>query len=113
MLVDQNANYRNRPVVLLPAVFFGQLQHIFAVHLGTSRTLKLAQPTTLILAAIRTCADPELKDNGIYYYEREGRMEVVDIRCVQCVIGRVADRGRWAIIDRSEDATRPVFVLDE
>src|SRR5882724_9643755 len=104
MLVDQNANYQNRPVVLQPAVFFGQVRHIFTIHLGASETLGLAEPTTLILAAIRTCADPELKDNGIYYYEREGRMEVVDILCVQCIIGRVVDRGRWAIIDRSEDA---------
>ena len=89
------------------------MQHIFVVQLGMSKTLKLAQPTTIILAAIRACSDPQLKDNRTYYYTQEGHMDVVDMGCVQCLIGRVADRGKWAIIDCSRDATRPVFILDE
>jgi hypothetical protein len=113
MLIDKNANYRNRPVVLEPAIFFGQLQHIFVVQLTASKTLKLAKPETLILAAIRTCSDRRLEGNGIYYYTEEGRMEVVDMSCVQCLVGRVSDRGRWAIIDRSESSARPVFTLDD
>ena len=113
MLVDKNANHWNRPVVLEPEVFFGQLQHIFVVYLGVSKSLKLANPTTLILAAIHVCSDPQLKDNNVYYYKQEGRTEVVDMNCIQCAIGRVTDRGRWAIIDRSEDSTRPVFIPNE
>jgi hypothetical protein len=113
MLVDKNSNYRNRPVVLEPRIFFGQLQHIFVVHLNASKTLKLIQPTTLILAAIRECSNAQLKNNGIYYYTREGSLGVVDISCVQCMIGRVADKDGWAIIDRSIDANRPLFILDE
>jgi hypothetical protein len=112
MLVDKNAHHRNRPVVLKPAVFFGQLQHILTVRLGASKTLKLNQPTTLILAAIRSCSNPQLMNNGIYYYKREGHLEVVDVKCIQCLIGRVVDRGQWAIVDHSKDAARPSFELE-
>src|SRR5882757_258759 len=98
MLVDKNASYRNRPVVLEPAIFFGQLQHIIVVRLAASKTLKLMQPTTLILAAIRMCSGRHLEGNGVYYYTREGATEVVDISCVQCLVGRVSDWGRWQLL---------------
>jgi hypothetical protein len=114
MLVDKNARYPNRPVVLEPRVFFGQLQNIFVVELRPSPALKLADKTILILAAIRSCADLYMKgDNGFYYYSREGRLEVVDMGCVQCLVGRVRDGKEWAIVDRSEGYARPVFMRED
>jgi hypothetical protein len=106
MLVDKNARYRKRPVILEPRIFFGQLQHIFVIRINASPALKLAKKTTLILAAIRTCANPRMSsENGIYYYSREGQLEVVDIQCVRCLVGRVKDGNEWAIVDRSENFT--------
>lgn len=114
MLVDQNTRYSKRPVVLEPRVFFGQLQHIFVVKLDESPQLGLTEKTTLILAAIRVCADPQLRDeNKVYYYSREGHLEIVDMACVQCLVGRVKDGNEWAIVDRSEGCTRPEFVVDD
>ena len=69
MLVDKNARYPRRSVVLEPHVFFGQLQNIFVIKLNPSPALKLTKKTTLILAAIRACSNPQMKsDNEIYYY---------------------------------------------
>jgi hypothetical protein len=54
---------------------------------------------TVILALIR-----EVKATlrgGVYYYKDFGVEEVVDMKTVQCVVGRVKDRGEWAIVDRS------------
>jgi len=114
MLVDKNARYPKRPVILEPRIFFGQLQHIFVVRLEPSPVLGLTEKETLILAAIRTCADPRIKgENNIYYYSREGQLEIVDMECVQCLVGRVKDGNEWAIIDRSEDCGRLVFVNDD
>ena len=113
MLVDKNARYPRRAIILEPCVFFGQLQHIFVIKLGPSPALNLTQKTSLILAAIRACANPQMKsDNGIYYYSREGPLEVVDVNCVQCLVGRVKDGNEWAIVDRSEGHARSVFVAD-
>jgi len=113
MLVDKNARYAKRPVVLEPKVFFGQLQHIFVVDLQASPPLGLSKQT-LILAAIHVCYNPQPKsENGIYYYSRDGHLEVVDITCVRCLVGRVKDGNEWAIVDRSDSSTRPVLVTEE
>jgi len=114
MLVDRNARYPKRPVMLEPQTFFGQLQHIFVIRLKASPVVGLSEDTTLILAAIRACADAKLKaENNIYYYSREGHLEVVDMECVQCLVGRVKDGNSWAIIDRSESCARPIFMDDD
>jgi hypothetical protein len=114
MLVDKNARFSKRPVVLEPQVFFGQLQNIFVVVLKASSALKLVQNTTLILAAIRSCGDLRMKaENGIYYYSREGPLEVIDLNCVQCLVGRIKDDNGWAIVDRSGNSVRSVFVAED
>lgn len=52
-------------------------------------------------------------ENNIYYYSREGYLEVVDMECVQRLVGRVKDGNEWAIIDRSEGSARPSFVNED
>lgn len=113
MDVDKNARYPKRPVVLESRIFFGQLQHIFVIRLRASPILRLKEKTTLILAAIRTCANPQVKgESSLPYYSREGHLEIIDMSCVQCLIGRVKDGNEWAIIDRSESCA-PVLVNND
>jgi hypothetical protein len=64
MLVDRNARHRNLPVVLQPEIFFGQLQCIIVMDIGPSQKLGLQEPETIILAAIRTCADAKTLPDG-------------------------------------------------
>ena len=110
MFVDKNTRHARKPVVLESRVFFGQVQNIFVIKIHASPALELEETTTLILAAVRTCANPQMKgENNIYYYSREGPLEVVDMNCVQCLVGRVKDGNEWAIVDRSNGSARPVF----
>ena len=37
----------------------------------------------------------------MYYYKEFGVEEVVDLEMVQCVVGRVKDKGEWAIVNQS------------
>ena len=60
------------------------------------------EPTTVILALIRE-AKTTLRD-GIPCYKEFSIKEVVDLKTLQCVVGRVKDRGEWAIVDRSDIA---------
>jgi len=125
MLVDQNARHRNLPVVFEPETFFGQLQHIIVVKIGPSEMLGLEEPETIILAAIRTCADAKTLSSGdIYYYSQEGCLEVIDIDCIQCCVGRIKDsihmhatgtgnNCKWAIVDRCREQARSVFIDNE
>jgi hypothetical protein len=114
MLVDRNARHRNLPVVLEPETFFGQLQHIIVVHIGPSEELGLKEPETIILAAIHTCADVKMSSSSgdIYSYSQEGPLEVIDIDCIQCCVGRIKDGKRWAIVDRSGEHAHSVFADD-
>ena len=111
MLVDRNARHQNLPVVLQPETFFGQLQHIIVMNIGPSEELDLKEPETIILAVIRSCADAKKLPGGsdIYYYSREGSLEVVDVNCIQCGVGRIKDGDSWAIVDRSGEYAHPVF----
>jgi hypothetical protein len=69
MLVDKNARHSRKPVVLESRVFFGQLQNIFVIKIQTPPALELKETTTLILAAVHTCANAQRKrENNIYYY---------------------------------------------
>ena len=61
------------------------------------------QTQVLIYAAIRQAkiSKPSKDNFRIDYYEELGRLDIVDLNQVKCVVGRIRDRNKWAIIDRS------------
>jgi hypothetical protein len=68
------------------------------------------------LAVIRTCVidntDPQLLGLDIRFTSNEGALDVVDITNLQCLVGRIRDRDKWAIIDRSGNLARALYVDD-
>jgi hypothetical protein len=103
--VDRYARHRRKTPDFEEKVFFGQLKRILILDLPPARELHLAKPTTVILALIQE-VKATLRD-GIYYYKEFGVDEVVDLNTVQCVVGRIEDRGEWAIVDRSDSMAVP------
>lgn len=101
MLVDRNARNRRMTPEFHPESFFGQLQRIFVVRLPATPDLDLVEPTTLILALIRQCDIVAHNSLDMHYYKKLTYTEVVDMGSVQCVVGRIYDRGCWVILDRS------------
>ena len=65
--------------------------------------LNLEKPKMTILAVIQS-VKATLR-NDIYYYKELRVEEVVDLSMVQCVVGRIWDRGKWAIVDCSDNMT--------
>jgi hypothetical protein len=103
LYVDRHARHRRKTPDFEEKIFFGQLNRIFLLELPPAPQLNLPEQTTLILALIQ-----EVKAtlrNGIYYYKELGIEEAVDLKTVQCVVGRVRDRGEWAIVDWSDSIT--------
>ena len=45
----------------------------------------------------------------IPYYLQTGGLDPADIKSIQCVVGRVEDRGTWGLIDRSGLLAHAVF----
>ncbi|KAI0831438.1 hypothetical protein BC628DRAFT_1462562, partial [Trametes gibbosa] len=115
-LVDKNARYRGRPVILEKKTFYGELQHILLVNLNPipAATPPLLSPETLLLAVIRNCSiESDVTRLDIHYYKQFSRTEVVDLTTVQCIVGRIQDRGRFAIIDRSGTLSRALYIEED
>ena len=102
--------------------FYGQLQHIIAIHLPlTQPRLEKEAGTTLILADIRTCKTNDFTNTplGTPSYEQYEPNQVFDMNNVQCLVGRLkfitthGGRTFWAIVDRSSDDMRAVWVDEE
>jgi hypothetical protein len=116
MYVDENAQRKRRRPKYVLETFFGQLQHIFSIEFHSAcNGLSTDGPTTIILAAIRNCIIDSEGPRGvdIHYYTKEGRLHFVDVISIQCLVGRVKDRDKWGIVDRSGSLARAIHVYDD
>ncbi len=120
MLVDVFERQKRRKPKFQLQTFYGQLQHLFVINFNTATciTLNLDDDSkTVILAAVRTC-DIDVNNTAaegldIHYYSRTGGLHFVDATNVRCLVGRVKDGRRWAIMDRSGSLARGVYVDDD
>ncbi|KZV79110.1 hypothetical protein EXIGLDRAFT_632649 [Exidia glandulosa HHB12029] len=94
--------------------FFGQLQRIFVLPLPPLPQYAQSESQVILLAEVRQCAGvSQPKADGPYYYNGSlGVPEVIDLACIECLIGRVEDRGQWGIVDRSNALSRVLMPED-
>lgn len=73
-------------------------------------------PTTIILAAIRTCkldnSQSDLDGLDIHHYSKYGALHFLGIKNVQCLVRRIQDDNGWAIVDWSGSLARAIFEDD-
>ncbi|KAH9850528.1 hypothetical protein C2E23DRAFT_735077 [Lenzites betulinus] len=111
VLIDRNARHRNRPVVFESKTLYGQLQHIYHIRLLPIPSHAIPSDTSVLLAAIQTCnIERSNHELDIHYFTRMGAIDYVDISTIQCVVGRIKDRGSTAIINRSGTLSRAIFL---
>jgi hypothetical protein len=85
---------------------YGQLQHVFALRIKPrSKKINPSKRTRILLLALILEAKVTHEDEDEYkvtWYERNlGSGEVVDVKTIQCAIGRIKE-GRWYwVVDRS------------
>lgn len=75
----------------------------------------LQESTTIILAAIATVKLTDENTLGMPYYKGDtlGPIEVIDVSRIQCIVGRMKDRGSWAIIERGDHTERMPLLEDD
>ncbi|KIJ64977.1 hypothetical protein HYDPIDRAFT_89555 [Hydnomerulius pinastri MD-312] len=113
-LVDKYARQPRRKPEYVMKTFYGRLNHILVVTLPPSERLGTTDPAVHFLAAIETCEiERTREDLDIHYYTKLGALDMVDITCVQCLVGRVRVGGQWALIDRSGDLARAIYAAGE
>jgi len=98
--VDRNAKAKNKPPDMVLQTYFGELQRIVKIDVPATPQLGLGQPQMLFFTIVKQCKAMQSKE-GFWEYSALGRLEAVDIGLVQCVVGRIFDRGKWIIVDRS------------
>lgn len=98
--VDRNARAKNKHPDMVLKTFFGELQQIVKIDLPATSQLNLEEPQMLIYAIVKQC-NAKQSNEGLWEYKELGGLEAIDIGLVQCVVGRIFDRGKWVIIDRS------------
>jgi hypothetical protein len=98
--VDKYANQRRRAPEFEWRDFYGQILRFLVVNIPNSSQGIEADSELLAYAVIREVRLLDEVAGEIKYYKDFGSVVFVDINQVKCVIGRVMDRGKWAIIDR-------------
>ena len=98
--VDRNARFKNKEPEMVLETFFGELQRIIKIDLPVTRYLNLNEPQILFHATVRRCNAKKSRD-GFWEYTALGGPEAADTGLIQCVVGRIFDRGKWVIVDRS------------
>ncbi|EJD34267.1 hypothetical protein AURDEDRAFT_176688 [Auricularia subglabra TFB-10046 SS5] len=114
LMVDKNARSHHRAPEFSTEVFFGQLSRVFICPLPALPQHK-QKAQTLLLAEVQECkglTDPNM--HGLRFYDGTLRpTEIVDLVSVECVVGRIQDRGKWSLIDRSNDLARVIIPEDD
>ena len=100
-LVDQHACCPRTTLDFEYQNSFGQLNCILLLQLLPAQWLNLEKPTMVIIALIQEVK--ATSRNSIYYSENFGVNEVVDLDMLQCVVIRIRDWDKWAIIDWSNN----------
>jgi hypothetical protein len=101
--VDKFAHRRRQVPQFELRDFFGQILRFLIVDIPHAPEHGI-EADSFIYAAIKQVkiSEPATDRCRINYYEDLGPTELVDLDQVKCVIGRIMDRGKWAIIDRSK-----------
>ena len=101
---------------------YGQLQRLLVIKLLQPTPLPLPlrddPPSHIVLAFIQNCkiddtTNPISGSLDIHHCTQMGALDVVDINTIDCVVGRVKDRGRFSIIDRSGSLSRSFYGEDD
>ncbi|KAH6903787.1 hypothetical protein BKA70DRAFT_1299413 [Coprinopsis sp. MPI-PUGE-AT-0042] len=83
---------------------YGQLRRIFVINMPPSKELKIKKNETVVLVEIRRCTKAAaVGPLDIAFCTDLGKgSEIVDLKNVMCLVGRVHWGGRWAMIDRNK-----------
>jgi len=93
-------------------MFFGQLRYIIVIPIPQSNELKTRKPENLCLVVIQQVHAILPNAHGmppIPVYSQTGALDPADIKSIQCVVGRVEDRGKWGLVDCSGPLAHAVF----
>jgi hypothetical protein len=112
LLVKNNRRRRGRdgPAEIVQT-FYGQLHYIIEVTLPRSELINPLSKRRFLLAFVEPClTNGKDATRELTTYERTSATIFIDLQAIGCIVGRIKRGNEWAIIDRSEELARTVFV---
>lgn len=109
-------NHRRQGAVEVIQTFYGQLQYIVELTHHGRDDIQPPIPISgsILLACIQPCiTNGKDATQELTSYRRMSTTIFVDLKTVECVVGRVKRGQDWFIIDRSGDFARTVFIEPE
>lgn len=113
MLVDIHARRKTLAPEYEVKTFYGQLENILVICLSAHAMSAFGSGPILLMAGIRQCEVNATNSMGFSIYSNMGQFEVVDMTCVQCLVGRIPNGKRWAIIDRTDTLQQSHYIIEE
>ena len=100
------------PSVFKATEYFRQLLSILVIELPRWITPSVIHPKTRVLAIVGTRDVKTETHLKIPYYSESRRVgaRAVDMTTLMCLVSRIKDERRWAIVDCSGDMARAEFV---
>ncbi|CAE7160816.1 unnamed protein product [Rhizoctonia solani] len=100
LLVDRHSHHRNVSPEFDPVSQYGRIEHIFALPLKRRPTPDNPSNKKILLLALISEAPVLVEDTYEYKvvsYPKGGLQsgEIVDVKTIQCLVGRVLDWGRY------------------
>jgi len=93
--IDKNRRFRNKRVELEMHTYYGQLRRVLVIK-------EPQEAKDILLAVVQSIkVDETPGSSNITFYKEMGPSYVVDLNTVECLVGRIRDRERWAIVDRA------------
>ncbi|KDQ12217.1 hypothetical protein BOTBODRAFT_34816 [Botryobasidium botryosum FD-172 SS1] len=111
---------RNRKPIFEAGVFYGEVSRFFALPITTSFSAAASPSpppgaTHLLLALVSPFKLESQNRLGMpFYRDTPSSMlapKVIDISTIECLVGRVKDRGQWAVVDRHSGIVGNVEVI--
>jgi hypothetical protein len=92
-----------------PVEAWGQVRKFLRFFDQQNKLGLSAGPRNFLVAVIQR-VNAKKESDGRVLYSHNGPIDFVDLSRVHCGVGRVHDRGKWSILDRSnEDYTEATF----
>ncbi|KAJ2924111.1 hypothetical protein H1R20_g12985, partial [Candolleomyces eurysporus] len=100
--VDKHAHSKKRRPVFVYKHFYGQLQYLYRIQVPAVPEFGLSEPEVVVLGSVKRCRITRSHGElDIHFYKDDAETDYVDIAAIQCLVGRVSWRNKWAIFDRS------------
>ncbi|KIL53924.1 hypothetical protein M378DRAFT_93361, partial [Amanita muscaria Koide BX008] len=111
LAVDRYAHIRRRRPELEMRDFFGRVLQFFVVDIPTAPEHSISQQS-IVFAVVRQMKITRQSDHPLrlcYFKDDNGRIEIIDLNQIQCLVGRAYDRNEWSIVDRNT-STAPIHM---